>query len=426
MINNKLKVLFVSRRYYPDVIGGGEISAHYIAKSLIDNNVDVRVVTFVTDKTRKDEIIDKVKITRLPIKFIKLFSRFSNMEFMYYEMYSKTKKIVEEFKPDIIHSLNGESLPSVTFLSKKYNIPFVVTINGPLLLCFTGEGVDHLGKNCIGCRGIQRFNEVMLRWGRKGFLSKINAFFYWIYSYPHMALFDYCLKKSSALLPVSNWFKDQLLRLNFSKNNVFVVHNPIEIRKINNTDLKAKLGISQNKTVLMYVGRLSESKGVQNIMQAMVDLPETVLVIIGRGSYEFELRRLSNNLDIKDRVYFIGFLQNKNLGKYYSIADVIIMSGYFLEALGRTLLEACSYGVPVIGTNIGGTPDIIEHGKNGYLLYNKDIKELRACIKNIISNNDLAKKMGNYGILKMKKEFSSSCVSNKLIEIYKNILNKTK
>lgn len=419
---NKLKVLFVSRRYYPDVIGGGEISAHYIAKSLVDNDVDVRVVTFITNKKRIDEIIDKIRIIRLPIRYIKLLPRFSNMEFMYYEMYSKTKQIVEDFKPDIIHSLNGESLPSVAFLSKKYNIPFVVTINGPLLLCFTGEGVDRLGKNCIGCRGIHRFKEVMLKWGRNGFLSKIKAFTYWIYSYLHMALFNYCLKRANALLPVSNGFKKQLLKLRFSNNNIFVIHNPIEIHKRINIDLKEKLEISKNKKILMYVGRLSESKGVQNIMQAMVDLPETVLIIIGKGSYEYELRKLSDDLNVKYRVYFIGFVPNNKLEQYYSIADIIIMPGYFFETLSRTLLESCSYGIPIIGTNIGGTPDIIEHGKNGYLLYNNNIKELKYCIKKIITNKTLAKKMGDYGILKMRKEFSSNYIGNKLINVYKNVL----
>jgi|GEM_PF-6791575 len=410
-----MRVLLVSRRWYPEVVGGGQISAHKMAQALVKAGIDVHALTFVTEGGRKDEIIDGVKITRLPIRKLKLFPRFSNLEWMYREMRLQTLKFVKEWKPDVIHALNGESVPSMAGVFRKTGIPFVATVNGPLLFCFPGEGTDRHGKNCIGCKGRQRYEETMLRWGKRG---RLVAFLYWLYSYPHMANLARSVKTAKLLLPISNGFKKDLLRLGYRNERIRVVHNPIEVQSRVKSAVRKELSIPPTAKVLLYAGRVTENKGVQNVMDAMKDLPETYLVVVGKGEYAQPLQDKANALGIHARVRFTGFVPNDKLSPYYSIANIVLMAGTFYESLGRMLMEACTYGVPVIGTDIGGIPDVIEDGKNGFLLKSQDITELRDKIKAILDNPSLAKKMGAYGKAKMKKEFSPDAVVKELISAY--------
>jgi glycosyltransferase involved in cell wall biosynthesis len=118
-------------------------------------------------------------------------------------------------------------------------------------------------------------------------------------------------------------------------------------------------------------------------------------------------------------VKFTGFIPNDKLAPYYSIANIVLMAGTFYESLGRMLMEACTYGVPVIGTDIGGIPDVIEDGKNGFLLESQDVAELREKIRAILFYPAVAKKMGAYGKANMKKEFSPDNFAKELVAAYK-------
>ena len=409
-----MKILYVSRRYWPDVIGGGQISAHQIAKGMVKAGHDVRVLTF-HDKPRKDEILDGVKITRVPIRKLKLFRRFSNLEWMYREMKLKTLSFLKEFKPDVMHALNSESIPSIGAVSRKTGIPFVATINGPTPFCFIQQGNDSRGNNCFGCKGWRRFSETMLTWGNKGVISKVSAFLFWIYSYPHMRVYEKGARTAKFLLPVSKDIKRRLMKMGYEEEKLRVIHNPIAVNKKVNSNVKKKLGIKPTEKVLLFAGRVTESKGVQNMVLALSKLPRHHIVVAGKGDFIGKIQELAKFIGVSKRVHFVGFVANEKLNQYYSIADVVIMAGTFYESLGRMLLEACSFGVPIIATDSAGNPDIIENGKNGFLLKTQDPAELAQRIKEI-----KPKTMGKYAQNKIQREFSPKKVSEALYGAYKD------
>ncbi len=417
-----MKILIVSRRYYPEVIGGGQISAHHIAQALVNAKHDVRVLTFVTDGKRKDEKLDGVTITRLPIRVLKWFPRISNLEWMYREMKLQTFQFLKEFSPDVMHALNGESVPSIAAVSRKTGIPFVATVNGPNLFCFAMQGNDAQGNNCFGCHGLQRFRETMRIWGSGGVLQKTRAFIYWIYSYLHMAVFERATRKAHMLLPVSRDICNRLQALQYS--HVRIVHNPMEVHKKVRNELKKTLGIPATAPVLMFVGRVTESKGVQRIVRLLPSLPETHLIVVGRGDFVEQIKALATALNVGKRVHFAGFVENDTVGRYYSVADIVLMVGTFYESLGRMLLEACSYGIPVIATNSGGNPDVIEHGKNGFLVSAQDDTELLERVKEILGDKKHARAMGRAGQEKIRKEFSPPAVAQDLTQVYRAVTRK--
>ena len=412
------RILLVSRWYYPDVIGGGEVSAHYLARSLVGAGATVRVLTFVTDGLRKVEVIDGVPIARLPIRALKLFPRLSNLEWMYYQMARQTHAFLNEFKPDILHATNQGSVPGLAAVSRRTGIPFVATVNSPDNFCFVGSGTDRRGGNCFGCRGMKRFQEIMHRLGRGRILNAVMAFPYWLYSIPHMGHLGRCHHQASMLLPVSRGLRTELLRLGFPEEKIRVVHNPIEVHARLPSTRKAELGIPEQAPVLMYAGRLSESKGVQNVIDTLPRLENVYFVVVGRGRYEPELRKRAMQRGVNSRVRFVGFVPHSDIGTYYSIADVVIMAGTFYESLGRMLMEACAYGVPVIGADRGGNPEVIEDGKNGFLLRTQSLEELEEKIRAILSSPALAHSMGVFGQIKMRHEFSLERAAKRLIDAY--------
>ncbi|HSU72811.1 MAG TPA: glycosyltransferase family 4 protein [Candidatus Binatia bacterium] len=415
-----MKVLLVSRRWYPDVIGGGQLSAQLIAEALVQAGIEVRALTFTTDGKRRDETVNGVRITRLPIRTLKFFPRVSNLEWMYREMQLQTMNFLKEFRPDVIHALNGESVPSIAGVSRRTGIPFIAAVNGPSLVCFPGEGTDSQGKSCLGCRGKQRFHETMVRWGSQG---KLVAFLYWLYSYPHMAYYARSLRAARLLVCPSEGVKRELVRIGYPSNDIRAIHNPLDLKVRKPTNLKRELGIPAKARVVLYAGRVTETKGVQNVIAALKDIPGAYYVIAGKGDYEPLLRKQAEELGIADRMRFVGFVPHDKLDSYYEIANVVIMAGTFYEFLGRMLMEASAYGVPAIGTNVGGIPDVIEDGKNGFLLQTQDIAELREKMQRILDSPALAKRMGAYGRQKIRKEFSFAAVAQQLIAAYRFVLN---
>lgn len=417
-----MRVLLVSRRYYPDVKGGGQISAHHIAQSLVEAGHAVRVCTFVTEGHRRDEVLDGVHVTSLPIRTIPFFPRLSNLEWMYSEMRRTADPVVREFRPDVLHSLNGESAPAVASLSKKYGIPYVITVNGPTLLCFPGEGIDSKGRNCLGCRGWQRFRETMLTWGKGGPLRKTRAFLYWLYSYPHMAVFNRALRSADMLLPGSVDFKRRLRDIGFRDERLRVVYNPISSQQRVRSSVRHDFHIPAGQGILLYAGRIAYNKGIDAVIRALPGLPRAHFIIAGRGVFADACRRLAAEIGVQDRVHFVGYMDNSELSRYYSAADIVLMAGTFYENFSRMLLEASAYGKPIIAPAIGGNLDIIEHGRNGYLLHTREPAEIVGYVKDILDHPAKARAMGEYARRKVRSEFSHERTAEALACVYEEVL----
>lgn len=150
-----------------------------------------------------------------------------------------------------------------------------------------------------------------------------------------------------------------------------------------------------NKKVILFVGRLSEVKGVTYLINAMKKI-DAKLVIVGKGDLENILRVQAEPL--KDKVEFLGAKTHQELKKIYASADLfvspsIIASDGGKEGFGLVFLEAMASGLPVIGTNTGGIPEIVKDGYNGYLVKEKDVDDLINKITKLLFDEEINKKM---------------------------------
>jgi len=135
---------------------------------------------------------------------------------------------------------------------------------------------------------------------------------------------------------------------------------------------KRQLGLGNDK-IILFVGRIDQLKGIDQLLKAMPYLPNTQglrLVIIGgdeHSQHEIEqLRKLSRDLHIQDSVTFLGLIKHEELPCFYNAADVCVVPSYY-ESFGLVALESLACGTPVVANDVGNLKSIIRQGETGYV-----------------------------------------------------------
>lgn len=185
-------------------------------------------------------------------------------------------------------------------------------------------------------------------------------------------------------------------------------------------DIRQRYGI--NGEFLLFVGRLSEKKGVCYLLEAMPRVverfPEAKLMVIGKGELEGELRGLADRLALADQVIFAGAIPNHELPAYYATADVFVgpsikCSSGDTEGFGLTFVEAGLSGCLVIGTRTGGIGDIIEHGETGFLVEMRDAEALAEVIINGLALQAESSEFGESARQRLKGNFDWRIIAEK-------------
>ena len=182
---------------------------------------------------------------------------------------------------------------------------------------------------------------------------------------------------------------------------------------------------------LLFVGRLVERKGVEYLIRAIPYIRREIdvrLKIIGGGPLLNNLKELAKQLKVDDIVEFSGIVSNEEKDKAYRECDLFILPACFdkkgdTEGLGVVLLEALSYGKPVIASSVGGIVDIVKNGKTGILVKEKEPKEIARAVLKLLSDKNLYLKIAENGYNFVKENFSIEKIAEQTYETYKNLLD---
>jgi len=189
--------------------------------------------------------------------------------------------------------------------------------------------------------------------------------------------------------------------------------------------IRQKWGLGEEDAVIGIVSKLWKGKGHELLIRAFQRIKrekaEARLVIVGEGSLRESLRSLVRRLDLAHDVIFTGFLAD--VPQILATFDVAVLPSYF-EGMGRVLLEAMAMGKPVVGTRVGGIPDLIEEDVNGYLVSPGNEEELAAALLKILNNKSLAAKMGEAGRKKMTERFSADTMVRSIEKVYLELLER--
>jgi glycosyltransferase involved in cell wall biosynthesis len=182
---------------------------------------------------------------------------------------------------------------------------------------------------------------------------------------------------------------------------------------------------------ILAIGRMVEKKGFEYLIKAMGIVvrkyPKTVLSFIGRGPLVTPLKELSYSLGLERNVVFLGAQSNEKclerLSKcHLSILPCVVAGDGDLDVCPLSLQEAMALGVPVISTDAGSVPELIEDGKEGLLVKERDEKGLAEAIVRLIEDASLREALGRKGREKIKKEFNIYTQVNRLISIWESLV----
>jgi phosphatidyl-myo-inositol dimannoside synthase len=196
-------------------------------------------------------------------------------------------------------------------------------------------------------------------------------------------------------------------------------------------ELQRRYGIN-GELVVMTVARLVPRKGHKRVLRALAQISSRVpafkYVIVGRGPLEEELKTLTAELNLENKVVFAGFVPDDQLNRHYNLADIVVMpntgEGGDVEGFGMVFLEANAAGKPVIGGRSGGTPEAVVEGKTGYLVDPSDDQELRHALQSLLNNGHLREAMGAEGLHRARTQFSWEARAATIQEI-NHVVSKT-
>ena len=182
---------------------------------------------------------------------------------------------------------------------------------------------------------------------------------------------------------------------------------------------------------ILFVGRLIPWKGVDTLIDAFYIIqqkyPDSRLTIIGEGPEYETLTGKTKILNISHLISFMGMVSDADLMKQYLLADIFVLPSKRIndqtEGLGVVLLEAMASGIPVIGSNTGGIPDIIEDGVNGFLVPPGDAAALADRIITLQKNQELYKKFSLNGRRTVEEKYSWDSICKRFISVYHEVIS---
>lgn len=388
-----MKICLVNSFYYPDVVGGAEISIKKLAEALVKDGKEVHVIC--TGKENIEETIKGVIVHRIRINNfyqpihnldnnnnkVKLVSLANNILEKYNILnYMLLVKLIKSIKPDIIHTNNLYGISSIVWtVSRKLNIPTIHTLRDYHML----------------------YNK------KKNYL--LNRF------YVNLTQNINCVTAPSMF--ILNRFCNENY---FNASQKYSIFNAVDIdyEESRNVFIQKDSEINnKSKIKFIYFGRLEEYKGILILLDAFKSIKNKniELIIAGEGSLDIEVSRIVRT---DERITYIGFLDEKELNNKLKEIDIAIIPSIWDEPFGRVVIESYKYSIPVIGTNVGGIPEIIEDGITGLLVNPSDRENLKEAIIYFSKTENIKKFIKNCYLKSLKYTVDEQ------VKIFSDIYNK--
>jgi len=377
--NKKYSVLQV----LPHLNSGGLVSgAIEVSSALVKNNFQSYVLS---EGGRREREIERDGGILLNLNVG------SKNPIIIYKNIFKLKKIIEEFKIDIIHARSRAPAWSSYYAAKKTKIPFVTTFHGTY-------GINNNFK--------KKYNSIMIR--------------------------------SNKIIAISNFIKNHIIEnYNINTDKIITIHRGINISDFNSlnvTDERLiaftnKFNIPEDSLVILLPGRLTRWKGHELLIKALAKLNRKDILCLfvgdsqGRKKYLRDLKKLIENYKLTNNFRIID--NQLDMAAVYKLSDVVVSASTDPEAFGRVVAEAQAMGRPTITANHGGAPEIIIDGITGWSFKPNDIEDLAEKISIALNiNNNERDKMALQSNQRIKMNFDNKSMCKKTLDLYIELINR--
>jgi len=317
----------------------------------------------------------------------------------------RLRQLVQEFHPDVLHVHNVFPVlsPSVYWIASELHLPLVQSVHNFRFICPNGFAFTH-GEVCFRCRASHTLHAIRLKCSH-GSLSQSALYASVIGIHKYLKTFG---ERTGRLLPVNRMLAEMLHR-EFPSARVTLLPNYIETSRYQPRD--------NFKPSFVYLGRLSEEKGVRTLIQAMRYTDDLSLEVVGSGVLLDELKRDADSI-APGRVTFHGFISGEGRFSLLKSATALIMPSQSHDSWPMAVLESLALGVPVIASRQGGLPDLVRDGETGLLFEAGHAEQLALAMQKLAESPDLAKQMGLAARHSAETEFDVDVYYQKLIGIY--------
>lgn len=363
------KILFLS--------DGSSIHTKRWVNSIVERGETIRLFS-LKPVNKADYPSENFSFTEFNLQ--KRFGSLSKINYL--KVLPQLKKVIREFRPDILHAHFATSYGLLGALSGFH--PFILSVWGSDVFDFP----------------------------KKSFL--------------HRSVLEYNLKKADKILSTSHVMAVETK--NYTDKEIEVTPFGIDTVKFapEKAERAALTPFSEEDIVVGTIKLLEDKYGINYLIEAFSTVakkhPELPLklLIVGDGSERKNLESLTEKLEIKDKVYFAGMADYSKVPYFNNVLDVYAaLSNY--ESFGVAIIEAQSCGKPVVVSNIGGLPEVVEDGVTGFVVERKDAAAAAEKLEKLVLDADLRERMGSAGRERVLRLYDWNENVTQMMEIYNKI-----
>lgn len=307
-------------------------------------------------------------------------------------------RLMKDYKIDIVNT----HLYKADFWGR-----LVAFVAGIPVICKCEHTVQHPMIFGVWSKISSPFYNVMRLIGVRRFLDRITD----------VIIYDTKYAKESFVGKRFNPKKHQVVPGGISKSRLFISKHKERIRE--------SFGFLESDFIIIIVARLIERKAHKYLFEAVarisIHYPKIKLLVIGDGPLMDELKRRAVDLNISNFTFFLGILEN--VQEYVKMSDVFVLPSW-REALGLVFLEAMYLGVPVIGADEAGIPEVIEDNVSGYLVKVRNSESIEKALLRVINEPEKTKEMVENAKIKVERDFSEEVFTRKYEDIYLSLTKR--
>jgi N-acetyl-alpha-D-glucosaminyl L-malate synthase BshA len=229
---------------------------------------------------------------------------------------------------------------------------------------------------------------------------------------------------SDKVVCVSKQVKDYLKSEGVKKEKLEVIYTGIDTQKFkpfSDYDIRKEFNISDDTVIIGIVAVLRAAKRHIDLLEAVKDLDNVKVVIVGNGPQEKNIKNFIKENNLEDKVLMLG--HREDVDKILPNFDIFVLPSN-LEALGTALLEAQSCGVPVVASRVGGIPECVNEGKTGLLFEKENVADLREKLLKLIENKNLREEFSKNARKWIEDNFSTQKMVKDTENLYKRVLSE--
>ena len=402
-----MKVLLVNKFHWPK--GGSEKYYFELGELLKQHGHEVAYFSMEDEKNistgDKEYFVPKFDLNNSSkLKALDVIYNKKNQKIMEYAL--------DDFKPDIVHLNNFQRQLSASIIKPcvDRNIPVVFTAHDVQAICPAITMMDNDKNPCELCVGGKYINCIKKSCNKGSKLKSILGALEGYYYRKNKIYTD----KISYIITPSEFYRKKFIEDGVNENKIKAIHNSIIMEDYN---VKA-----EDEGYALYFGRLSKEKGILNLINAFKKCKKGTLYIAGEGPEKDTIENIVKENKLEKRVKLLGFLNKEEMTEVTRKCKFVVVPSIWYENCPYSVLETLAIGKPVIGSNMGGIPELVSDNENGYIY--DTIEELTEKMNMLFSDEEIVKKFSKKSKELATEKYDREVYYSELKNIYDKVVEE--